>query len=103
MTPQRTQMEESMKKSKANFAVIFVLAAASISRAAGSDPLTEAYKTLKEGVVAQAADMREAAAAPAKASQPAAGPDYCVVYRDSGAEGMPEFFNFSCTNGVRIP
>lgn len=89
-----------MRKASVFFAAASILAFAGAGWA--SEPLSRAYSELGKEVAAKAAILRDSAAAKG-AGQARALAGYCVAYHASGAEGLPFYFKFSCTNGVEIP
>ncbi|MBI4346682.1 MAG: hypothetical protein HY553_07485 [Elusimicrobia bacterium] len=86
-------------KRLAAFLAPFLVAVA----AHAGDPLADADRSLRAAARATAAGFAaRSAAVAAPAPQPATAADYCVLSNDTGAEGMPDFRVFTCTNGVKI-
>lgn len=89
---------------KINLLVLTVAAfTLSTPRRAVADPLSAAETALRESVLAPSAVRRQTVVAKATPPQARASADYCVARGSTGPEGMPDFFNFHCTGGVKIP
>lgn len=91
-----------MRQVSGLFVAISIFAFADAGWASG-DALSQAYQNISKDVAAKTAILQPSAAANGTTYQAPAVADYCVVFHDTGAEGMPDFFKFSCTNGVEIP